>query len=764
MEKSDLLYRLPVRGDDLSGALQSPPKPRLTLRIGVIGHRPNRMTGCDPDALQKLIEKTLSEVADGVRDIAADAEVGPFFSEAAPELRLVTGIAHGVDEMAIKAVLALRDKGALSGQRSDALSQSAAWRIELVSPAPLPIAAAQAWGDRSQVTGSLTSQVQSYTERWDRLRASADIIAQLPPVWMKLPRAQSNTIPQEVISALAVDAEQREAIGWGEVNGYALTYAPAGEFLLRNVDLLLAFWDGGPSAGRGGTLDLIEVAHAAGLPVIVSMLDDLTAGPRAVVALERDQSEHEIADSDRPIERVQLAPVSIFTDNLGNILKSLLAPPSVSQAGNPALPSKGENSADHDNHGYGEDQQVSLARFLEERLSPFESSRTYDRFIDLWLGKSVNAFRAMLVGLFRRAVKLPLLVLMAIGKSSRQRIDASYRLNPRRSDARYHWAEREWHQFLGLLPDASIQATRIRESLLPRFIVADELAVDYANRYRSSVILSYLLSTLAVSLAILGLAFAGESKLIKAALLVAEFAIIVWILVMVSASRKDRHHRKLVGYRALAEGLRQMLFLAPLGEHPPVLGKHIGPQNWEAWYSLATARELGLPSGVFDRQRLGAYLGSVVTCEVKTQIAYHERSAKNLSGATHRLHAFGDALFFGTLISVALSLLLIIGYLSLDGSGWNWALKVTGSAAAILPALGAAFTGIRYALDLETKAERHEEMAVFLQQLGARLNYIAQDGWWSETRSAVNDLSDVLMGEVSQFQAAYSKRALTVPA
>jgi len=267
-----------------------------------------------------------------------------------------------------------------------------------------------------------------------------------------------------------------------------------------------------------------------------------------------------------------------------------------------------------------------------------------------------------------------------------------------------------------------------------------------------------------VSLAILGLAFAGESKLIKAALLVAEFAIIVWILVMVSASRKDRHHNKLVGYRALAEGLRQMLFMGPLGELPPVWGKQSGPQNWEAWYRLATARELGLPCGVFDRPRLSAYLESVITVEVKPQIAYQERSAKKLSGATHRLHAFGDALFFGTLISVALSLLLIIGYLSLDGSGWKWALKATGSAAAILPALGAALTGIRYALDLETKAERHEEMAGLLEQLGARLNHVAQDGWWSETRNVVNDLADVLMGEVSQFRAAYAKRAITVPA
>ncbi|MEV7777329.1 hypothetical protein [Kitasatospora sp. NPDC088351] len=44
-------------------------------------------------------------------------------------------------------------------------------------------------------------------------------------------------------------------------------YEAANHELLRRADLLVAVWDGRPSAARGGTADTVAAARAAGLPV-----------------------------------------------------------------------------------------------------------------------------------------------------------------------------------------------------------------------------------------------------------------------------------------------------------------------------------------------------------------------------------------------------------------------------------------------------------------------------------------------------------------
>lgn len=759
----DLMHRLPVVGEDASGALQSPPKPRLTLRVGVVGHRPNRLRNHTGSDLQQVIAHSLHAIGQGVEAIAADRDMARVYQETCPEIRVVTGIAYGIDQMAMAATVALRDD---VGARSNAATLQASWRLELVSPAPLEVAAVHAWADREDQAGHMQAQTQSYLARWDWVRQSANALAELPIVWARNPGADEAGVPSALLSALFRDQSAQDAAVWGNQHGYVLSYAPAAEFLLRNVDILLAFWDGGPSAGAGGTVDIIERAHAAGMPVVLVRLDHAELVPRLLVAFERDDLGREIAGWDRPIGHVELAPQTIFDGSILSALKPLFVPPEASEETSHShkTPHRAEagHQDDHDDHAH--DHQLWLSAFLDERLTAFESSRTYDYFLDYWLGKRGRALSAMFSGLFQRLTRLPLLVSSSREGASRAQMDASYRLNPRPADARHHWSETEWATLLGSVPISGEQGRKIKSVLHSRFIVADLLAVDYANRYRSSVILSYLLSTIAVSLAIIGIAFAGDSKVLKAGLLAMEFGIITWILVMVSASRKDKHHSKLVYYRALAESLRHMMFLASVGEYPTADQHQGSNRNWISWYVLATAREIGLPTVRYDPACLEKTLENISLCEVLAQISYHQRAARKLSQVNHGLHAFGDGLFTATLASVVLSMGLIAGYFLLPSSGWSVGLKFTGSAAAILPAVGAALTGIRYALDLETKAERHEEMAKFLADMNAGILQAAAKGSWSETRRVLNDLEDLLIQDVGQFQSSYSRRALTVPA
>lgn len=127
-----------------------PPKPRLTLSVGITGHRPPIFTPAHETALAATLNELFAALADAVRPVRA--ENSAFFASEAPALRLVTPLAEGADQLAaqcaltngyaIQALLPLpreeyrRDFSPSGAEAFDALVASAACVLEL------PIAAA----------------------------------------------------------------------------------------------------------------------------------------------------------------------------------------------------------------------------------------------------------------------------------------------------------------------------------------------------------------------------------------------------------------------------------------------------------------------------------------------------------------------------------------------------------------------------------------------------------------------------------------------
>ena len=83
--------------------LSHPPKPRLALAVGVIGHRPNRLPEAGRDQVTLRIAEALSLVAKATH--AAHERHAAFFSPEPPVLRLVSAVAEGADRMAAHAAL-----------------------------------------------------------------------------------------------------------------------------------------------------------------------------------------------------------------------------------------------------------------------------------------------------------------------------------------------------------------------------------------------------------------------------------------------------------------------------------------------------------------------------------------------------------------------------------------------------------------------------------------------------------------------------------
>ncbi|MFZ4381402.1 MAG: hypothetical protein ACOYO0_05480 [Sandarakinorhabdus sp.] len=729
----------------------APPKPRMTLRVGIVGHRPDRLG--EHAGIEEQIGAVLMALKAGLIEIKPGLHC---FADAPPEIRIVTGIAHGVDRMAAR-----QAKACKAGE--PATGPQVAWRLELISPAPIGVAAAYAWAD------ARPASIDAYAEEWAELGRSADTLTALPCIWRRvaagsndlsdLPPGFADRAPFDDLKSTIIPA------------GCTLSYVEAAEFQLRQIDLLVAVWDGQAGAGPGGTFDIIDRGHAVGMPVIVLKLDELGLGPRFLRSRVHPEDEQDIAGWNMGGARFLLEQASALDDRMATYLNPLFEPPGsgCDEDGD----GHGENGHGDDGHGggggHGGSNPLALTDYLEERLTGATSPATFTLFTEALSGQGSGVLRRTAGGFGRRLAHLPALFGAAIAaKTDRARQDRVHRLIKPKSDTSSHWAEADWNAFIDGHPDEGDQGNRLKHILLTRFITADRLAVDYADRYRASVILSYLFAGAAASLAILGLGIASGSTPVKILLLISELILISWIIALVRNSRRDRHHAKLVDYRALAESLRHMLFLSGIGEFPAPAKLKRPASTWVNWYLMMTAREIGLPSAKLDAAYQASLIKSVSSFEITSQIEYHTKRAAQLRTVNHELHGWGNWLFGLSFVAVAIGLIAILvkemGLVEIDKADLKSVLMLTGTVAAIFPVIGAALTGIRFALDLETKQERHQEMAAVLKELRKQAPSLEARQRWSGTRDFLRDLEELLTRDIERFHSSYARRAITLPA
>jgi uncharacterized phage-like protein YoqJ len=65
-------------------------------------------------------------------------------------------------------------------------------------------------------------------------------------------------------------------------------YAQAGQYILRNCDVLVAIWDGKPERGKGGTGEIVRHARQGNLPLAWIRYWEPGSVNRSMIPLERD--------------------------------------------------------------------------------------------------------------------------------------------------------------------------------------------------------------------------------------------------------------------------------------------------------------------------------------------------------------------------------------------------------------------------------------------------------------------------------------------
>ena len=189
-------------------APRSPTRPALALRIGITG--PRSLDAAQLPRLSNQLQDMLSTARQAMQDLAArDLRVTAAYDHATgamlvPSLRLVSPLARGADRLPARAALALG--------------------YTLHVPMPFP----QAEYERDFDTPEDLAEFRG-------------LLAQAGEDW------------------LALDGDRGP-----EMNR---SYEAVGRYVVQHSDVVIAIWDGGPGAGRGGTADIVRYAAHTGVPV-----------------------------------------------------------------------------------------------------------------------------------------------------------------------------------------------------------------------------------------------------------------------------------------------------------------------------------------------------------------------------------------------------------------------------------------------------------------------------------------------------------------
>lgn len=297
------------------------------------------------------------------------------------------------------------------------------------------------------------------------------------------------------------------------------------------------------------------------------------------------------------------------------------------------------------------------------------------------------------------------------------------------------------------------------------FARADALATQYAGLYRTTFLVNFALSAFAVGCAIFAATEVHNAPIF-------EVIAILAIIGLTTLANARHYHERWIDYRHLAEQIRPLRFLFPLGLPLPQpraaqFMEHGAAASWTEWLVKRLERELGLPSVSITP----AYLNSVHDFATKSilqeQIDYHGRNRSKLAKVDHRLHRIGIVFFAITAVACYFDLFkpqakLLFELIHLqEETGENLLLQASG----ILPALGAAVLGIRNIGEFARLELRSKGMEAALVETKTNLVKPPEEDQQRAVLSAhLEALAVQMMAETADWRTLVITRHIELPA
>jgi hypothetical protein len=470
------------------------------------------------------------------------------------------------------------------------------------------------------------------------------------------------------------EAEHAGALTRFELNGRRErdreAYEAAGRVVLNQSDLLVVVWDGAAGAGMGGTVDTLREAISFNVPTL--WVD--TRHPHGWKIM-RSAEDLECLGGEAPCPA---APAETVAD-LNQVIDELV----VTELGLEGLDlAPGEHAA-----------PAHLRDYQAEIKPRFNLAIIWKLFRDF----------------------------MDVGRVRPPNI----RVTPFERQIRAAWPVIGDPHLAKPTPAA---ASWINAHLRGHYAWSDKLADLYADKHRSGFVAASLMAATAVFIALVPAAahFDSQTSLATA---VFELFILVLMVSMPIFARRGRWHQKWLEYRVLAELVRALQILIPLGGARPLprtaahLAAYGDPaQSWMNWQARAIARAVGLPDARVTADYIRVNLDDMLdflgtTTPPHGQIGFHHINCERMERIHHRLHRLTLILFAVSIGAVGLNWLTRFAWPEFMDRLNQWLMLFS----AFLPALGATFASINNQGEFARLQRRSHAMADSLRAVRERV-------------------------------------------
>ncbi len=311
-------------------------------------------------------------------------------------------------------------------------------------------------------------------------------------------------------------------------------------------------------------------------------------------------------------------------------------------------------------------------------------------------------------------------------------------------------------------------AHKIEAAVLRRFAWADGISSHLSDAYRGGMIVSFILSALAIVGGVSYIPFA-DSK-VKWAFALFEFALLSAILLITYFGQKRRWHGRWFETRRVAEYLRHSPLLLTLGAaRAPGRWPRGTETSWPEHYARHALREVGLPHVVVTPAYLRKALSELLDKHVTVQRDYHHAKARKLTAVHHNLDRLSETLFQLAVVSVAayLALMVFHTWRPIEKYTLKEIANVFTFLGVLLPTFGGAIAGVRFFGDFERFAAISEVTAGKLDAVHARIALLIQAPDSEIDYGPVADLAhaadDIVVTEIENWQAVFGGKHITVP-
>ncbi|GAA4050649.1 hypothetical protein [Parerythrobacter jejuensis] len=310
---------------------------------------------------------------------------------------------------------------------------------------------------------------------------------------------------------------------------------------------------------------------------------------------------------------------------------------------------------------------------------------------------------------------------------------------------------------------------KVESEVLRRFAWTDAISASLSDRYRSGMVINFLLGAAAIIVGTLYLPLVDVTqKWIFAAL---ELLLLLAIVANTANGLRARLHGRWFETRRAAEYLRHSPMMVALGIARPT---GVWPQGvkswWPEWYVRHSLRGIGLPEAQVDRAYLRAILAMMRDLHVDPQRSYHRGKAERLNRVHHGLDHLSELSFAAAIgvVSLYLALAALAHFGQIDAVWLGKAAKWFTVAAVALPTIGGAIAAIRYYGDFERFAEISEVTAEKLDHVAERVGLLLDAPHDSLDFGAVarimHDTDEIVFSEIQNWQAVFSGKRTTIPA